>query len=159
MRVIDLLTLAKVGDVVIPIPEFDGGLWARLSSWQSFSRSSDRLIGRTRGGGPKCHFCCWSFSYDSRAARVLRTALFVGLLPHDIMEIKRNFTCRALILPWTFSWDKILEGSTSVRTCSSKKMLSRDKARDPIILWEDLLQRGVRIHESIKVKIKAGPQL
>lgn len=54
----NVLTLAKVDDAVILVPEFVGELWARLSSWQSLSRSSDRLIGRTRGGGPKCHFCC-----------------------------------------------------------------------------------------------------
>lgn len=47
-------------------------------------------------------------------------------------------TCRALILLWTFSWDKTLAGSVSVRTWSARKMLSWDKARDPIIPWGHL---------------------
>lgn len=45
----------------------------------------------------------------------------------------KGHTCRALILPWTFSWDKTLAGSASVGSWSSRKMLSWDNAREPIV--------------------------
>lgn len=61
----------------------------------------------------------------------------IGKVPNKMPRIK-GCTCRALILLWTFSWDKTLAGSASVRTWSSRKMLSWDSARDPMIPWEHL---------------------
>lgn len=66
---------------------------------------------------------------------------------HD--SVWKSHTWRALILLWTFSWDKTLEGSGSVRS-SARKMLSWDNARDPIAPWEHLRWRWVQVTDHDK---------
>lgn len=64
----------------------------------------------------------------------------------------RSHTCRDLILLWTFSWDETLTGSGSERTWSSRKMLSWEIAREPIVPWELLVTENRRLRGNKDVK-------
>lgn len=132
----DKLTLLRVPWVVTSPLEISEGLWGWLSSSERLSWSSGRLTGRTRGGGPKCIFCSCSFVCDARA-QVFLDCIQKRSILNKTPRVK-VCTCRALILLWTFSCDKTLAGSASVRTSSARKMLSWDSARDPIIPWGHL---------------------
>lgn len=100
--VFDWLTLVKVGEAPMSAPEFLRGLWGRLSSWHPLSRTSDRFIGRTRGGGPKCKFCCWSFSYDSSEAKVWEGLYHFSVKLQEILPAELWFCCEHF--PGIKSW-------------------------------------------------------
>lgn len=136
----------------IPSPrDTSEGLWEKLSPSELPPKSSRRLIGNRCGGGPKCSFCCWSFIWSNKINH-LRICSKHFRQSHWWVFIIRLFsvlcviclTCRARILPWMFSWDRILSGSGSEWLCSAWKMLSCEDARDPSIPLEQLWRKDVK---------------
>lgn len=125
------------------------GLWRHLLN----SEGGCGIDRHLRSGFPD-HLVVWLAQPEVEAPNASSAAEASSMIPEhkcfwkccickvlNKMPRIKGYTCRALILLWTFSWDKTLAGSASVWTSSARKMLSWDNARDPIIPWEHLSEQ------------------